>query len=345
MSYQLISKTLPEARKEHKCIWCGEQILIGEIHVKEVGEYDGEFQSNRYHNECHNAAHEYFKESNDDCFSPYDNKHGSTIEKSVAIERFHKNLCVLCGKGRLLPKMTICEECNDKAHNPENKTECNICSGGGSPVCNCGEIGVENKEEITHIPTSKFLEMKKKLDDYNDWLHLFVEIGDGGNLFDSLHKKYGDKYKIAYGWRTEGKCAESETLDDGGKWLEEQLTNITEFENHSEKSNLVVGDNKIPCPCITSNSKCNYACPCGDSVMSGVCVNCHNTGTILKSILKKPSEWQKEMPEVIIWDSDGWRLPDAKDWNEPITRAEYLTRRSFCTCKFDIKKLKELGQL
>jgi hypothetical protein len=274
MSYQSISTTTPKAKKQHQCIWCGELILIGEIHFKEVGEYEGDFQSNRYHNECHSAADKYFKESGENCFDPYENKRGSTDEKSVVSERVFK-------EDKPIERGWLREVLDD----------------------------VKKSRDTMTIPTSKFLEMKKKLDDYYDWLHLFVELEDGGGtLTEQLHKKYGDKYKIAYGWRTEGKCAESEKLNDGGKWVKEQLTNLNEFENKSKEANLVVG-NKI------------------------------------EQILKTPSEWQKEMPEVIIIDIDGWRLPDAKDWNEPITRAEYLTRRSFCTCKFDIKKLKELGQL
>lgn len=255
MSYQQLSKTSPKARKEYSCIWCSEKILIGETHIKEVGEYEGDFQSNRWHPECHNAAQMYFEENGEDCFEAYENKRGSTEEKSNLISELLE------------------------------------------------EVKSSVGENTMTIPVDKFLEMKKKLDDCYDWLHLFVEIGDGGNLFDSLHKKYGDKYLTAYGWRTGKSRCEKETLDDGGKWVSEQLSNITKFENYSEKSNLVVG-NKI------------------------------------EQILKTPSDWQKEMPEAIIWDCDGWREPNYKNWNEPITKKEYLTRRAQCTCKFDFSKIK-----
>jgi hypothetical protein len=259
MSYQLISKTLPKARKEYPCIWCSEKINIGEIHLKEVGEFDGDFQSNRWHEECHNAAQMYFKESGEDCFEPYGNERGSTKSKErtnsiywrdQAADEVERREKVECELNNVIAAAA-------KNQSRINKKECDICENHGSSACDC----VKNMMEPTMtIPTSEFLEMKKKLDDYNDWLHLFVELEDSGvPFFEQLHKKYGDKYKIAYGWRTEGKCAESEKLD-------------TESPS------------KIPCPCITSNSKCNYACPCGDSVMSGVCVNCHNTGTILKEL-------------------------------------------------------------
>lgn len=53
--------------------------------------------------------------------------------------------------------------------------------------------------------------------------------------------------------------------------------------------------------------------------------------------LKKPDEWQKLLPNVLIVDSDGWSnyarygLP-AKDWDVPITLTEYIARRGWCTC-------------
>lgn len=179
MSYQLISKTLPKARKEYPCIWCSEKILIGEIHLKEVGEFEGDFQSNRWHEECHNAAQMYFNESGENEFTPYENKRGSIDEKSIVSER-------------------VVDE--------DKPTE----NGWLRKVLD----DVKKSKETMTIPTSEFLEMKKKLDDYNDWLHLFVELEDSGvPFFEQLHKKYGDKYKIAYGWRTKDKCAESSNFN------------------------------------------------------------------------------------------------------------------------------------
>jgi len=75
--YNLISTTKPTAKKEYDCIWCSEKILKGEQHVKEVGNYQGDFQSNRWHQECHCAAQLYFSENNENEFTPYDNKRGS----------------------------------------------------------------------------------------------------------------------------------------------------------------------------------------------------------------------------------------------------------------------------
>jgi hypothetical protein len=40
------------ARKPHRCIWCYEQIEIGESHTRYVGSWEGEFQDWRMHEEC-----------------------------------------------------------------------------------------------------------------------------------------------------------------------------------------------------------------------------------------------------------------------------------------------------
>ncbi len=35
----------PTARKQHRCIWCGEGILKGEKHAHFAGKWEGEFQN------------------------------------------------------------------------------------------------------------------------------------------------------------------------------------------------------------------------------------------------------------------------------------------------------------
>ena len=55
MSFELLSGSFPVAKKAHKCVWCGEEIKIGEKHYKFVGLNDGDFQSSRLHNECWDA--------------------------------------------------------------------------------------------------------------------------------------------------------------------------------------------------------------------------------------------------------------------------------------------------
>jgi len=89
--YNLISTTKPNAKKEYDCIWCSEKILKGEQHVKEVGEYQGDFQSNRWHQECHNAAQLYFEESNENEFTPHNNERGSKKEKILDVKPVYIN--------------------------------------------------------------------------------------------------------------------------------------------------------------------------------------------------------------------------------------------------------------
>lgn len=46
--------------------------------------------------------------------------------------------------------------------------------------------------------------------------------------------------------------------------------------------------------------------------------------------LKTPETWMTELG-IEILDPDGWRSPTAKDWDEPITRAEFEERAATCT--------------
>lgn len=52
MSFREISETWPKARKEYQCVWCGEKILIGEIHCYRAYTMEGQFQRDRMHKEC-----------------------------------------------------------------------------------------------------------------------------------------------------------------------------------------------------------------------------------------------------------------------------------------------------
>lgn len=47
--------------------------------------------------------------------------------------------------------------------------------------------------------------------------------------------------------------------------------------------------------------------------------------------LRPAAEWQREMPDVVIYDPDGWRGVSQPAWETPITRSEYLTRRAAST--------------
>ena len=82
MSYTLLSQTEPKARKEHRCIWCGEKILVGEQHTHERSIYDGNFQNHRWHGECFKSSREQFSEWDDCEFEPHQNERGQ--RESVA---------------------------------------------------------------------------------------------------------------------------------------------------------------------------------------------------------------------------------------------------------------------
>ena len=73
MSYQLIRETFPIARVKHRCIWCGESILIGEKHRREISKFD-ELQNFRWHLECDTDAQEYFINGYGPEFSAYENE-------------------------------------------------------------------------------------------------------------------------------------------------------------------------------------------------------------------------------------------------------------------------------
>ena len=68
MSYHLLQLTTPKARKVHRCIWCGEDVIIGETYKREKSVYDGAMQDFKWHLECWEASQEELKRSLDDCF-------------------------------------------------------------------------------------------------------------------------------------------------------------------------------------------------------------------------------------------------------------------------------------
>ncbi len=71
MSFEVISDTTPVARKQHRCVWCGEPILKGQKHFHQVGKMYGDIQANRWHFECFDAAK---LEDIEDGFIPHENE-------------------------------------------------------------------------------------------------------------------------------------------------------------------------------------------------------------------------------------------------------------------------------
>lgn len=74
MSYCLFSETKPVARKDHKCIWCGQRIPKGEQYVAERSVFDGEMQNHHWHQECLADARENNDKYGEWDFMPYDNE-------------------------------------------------------------------------------------------------------------------------------------------------------------------------------------------------------------------------------------------------------------------------------
>jgi hypothetical protein len=49
-----------------------------------------------------------------------------------------------------------------------------------------------------------------------------------------------------------------------------------------------------------------------------------------------PEEWER-LTGVHIIDDDGWRGQHQQDWDEPITKEEFLDRASFSTAEYPPK--------
>ena len=52
VSYHLFSCDETKARKQHRCIWCGEMVEQGNRYLREKSVYDGAFQDFAWHPEC-----------------------------------------------------------------------------------------------------------------------------------------------------------------------------------------------------------------------------------------------------------------------------------------------------
>lgn len=73
MSYQLLSESHPVAAKVHRCIWCGQDIPVGETHRHERSIYEGEFQNHRWHSECDDVFTSMCTHG-EESFEPYENE-------------------------------------------------------------------------------------------------------------------------------------------------------------------------------------------------------------------------------------------------------------------------------
>lgn len=67
MSYTLFSEKTVKAKKNHRCIWCGQSIEAGSKYVRESSIYYGDFQNFAWHDECRAYAMDnYFNEGEEE---------------------------------------------------------------------------------------------------------------------------------------------------------------------------------------------------------------------------------------------------------------------------------------
>lgn len=87
--------THPKAKKEHRCIYCGGPILVGEQYVQQEGFYDGAPYRNRYHAECYESCADECRYYNDREFYPYNGEYPERIKAVVNARRAAADAAVL----------------------------------------------------------------------------------------------------------------------------------------------------------------------------------------------------------------------------------------------------------
>lgn len=80
MSYTtILSRTDNTCRKAARCVWCNEVIEVGTPYTRQVGVYEGDFFTQKFHPECEAASTRFFAENpTEDGFDPGEFKRGST---------------------------------------------------------------------------------------------------------------------------------------------------------------------------------------------------------------------------------------------------------------------------
>lgn len=79
--------TRPVARKEHRCIYCGGPILVGERYTQQTGIYDGEPYRSRYHAECYEDCADECNRYGDWEFTPYSADYPPRVQAIVDARR------------------------------------------------------------------------------------------------------------------------------------------------------------------------------------------------------------------------------------------------------------------
>lgn len=68
-----------------------------------------------------------------------------------------------------------------------------------------------------------------------------------------------------------------------------------------------------------------------------------SNGNETQTALKTPEEWC-QIEGVQILDADGWRGRDGRDWNDPISLAEFQERLVICTMRHVVKTPQPAGE-
>lgn len=81
MSCSVIGESTRTAKKEHRCNWCGQQIVVGEVYLRSRVVFEGEPQNSKLHLECADAAAEDFREFGEG-YMPYENERPAKSQPS-----------------------------------------------------------------------------------------------------------------------------------------------------------------------------------------------------------------------------------------------------------------------
>ena len=58
MSCTLLHESTPKARKEHRCEYCSQKIIVGETYYRQKSAYDGNMRTFAFHPDCEHERRE-----------------------------------------------------------------------------------------------------------------------------------------------------------------------------------------------------------------------------------------------------------------------------------------------